>query len=69
MEGNITGRLNPKWARFELKDKENSQNLVVQKPVNANLGLKLNQVFWFSCFKAFALLIFGYSLKAVKVEF
>ena len=45
------------------------QSPVVQKPVNANLGLKLNQGFWFSCYKAFALLIFGYSLKAVKVEF
>ena len=32
---------------------------VVQKPVNTNLGLKLNQGFCFSCYKAFALLIFG----------
>ena len=42
---------------------------VVQKPVNANLGLKVNQGFCFSCYKAFALLILSSSLKEVKVEF
>ena len=26
MEGNITGRLNPKWVRFELTDYQNYQN-------------------------------------------
>ena len=46
-----------------------NQGLVVQKQVNANLALKFNQGFCFSCYKAFALLIFGYSLKAVKVKF
>ena len=45
------------------------QGPVVQKPVNANLGLKVNQDFCFSCQRAFALLIFGYSLKAVKAQF
>ena len=43
------------------------QGRVVQKLVDANLDV--NQGFCFSCYKAFALLIFGYSLKAVKVEF
>ena len=42
---------------------------VVQKPVNANLGLKVNQGFCFSCYKAFALLILSSSLKEFKVEF
>ena len=42
---------------------------VVQKPVNANLGLKVNQGFCFSRYKAFALLILSSSLKEVKVKF
>ena len=40
---------------------------VLQKPVNANLGLKFNQGFCFSSLRAFQLLIFRYRLKATKV--
>ena len=29
------------------------KGLVLQKPVNANLGLKVNPALWFSCFKRF----------------
>ena len=59
------------WKTWLTKNVVFVQDLgrVVQKPVNANLGLKLTQGFCFSCYKAFALLIFGYSLKAVKVQF
>ena len=45
------------------------QGPVVQKPVNANLGLKVNQGFCFSRYRAFPLLISSYSLKAVKAQF
>ena len=41
---------------------------VVQKAVNANPGLKVNQCFCFSSSKAFPLLILSYSLKAAKVK-
>ena len=41
---------------------------VVQKQVNANLGLKANQGFCFSFYKAFPLLILSHSLKAAKVK-
>ena len=41
---------------------------VVQKQVYANLGFKVNQGFCFSCYRAFAQLIFSYSLKAAKVK-
>ena len=41
---------------------------VVQKPFNANLGLKVYQGFCFSCQKACPLLILSYSLKAAKVK-
>ena len=44
------------------------QGPVVEKPVNANLGLKVNRGFCFSCSKAFPVLIFCYSLKEGKVE-
>ena len=44
------------------------QGPVVQKPVIANLGLKVNQGFCFSCYKAFPLLILSHSLKAAKVK-
>ena len=42
------------------------QGPVVQKPVNVNLGLKVNQEYHFFCCKAFALLIFSCSVKAVS---
>ena len=45
------------------------QGPVVQKLVNANLWLKANEGFCFSCYRAFALLISSYSLKAVIAQF
>ena len=44
------------------------QDPVVEKPANANVGLKLNQGFCFSCQKAFPLPILSYSMKAAKVK-
>jgi len=41
---------------------------VVQKPVNANLGLKFNQGSCFSCLKVFSQQIPSGSLKATKVK-
>ena len=40
---------------------------VAQKPVNANLGSKINQGFCISSLSVFQLLIFSYRLKAAKV--
>ena len=45
-----------------------SQAPFVQKAINANLGLKVNHGFCFSCKKALPLLVLSYSLKAAKVN-
>ena len=52
-------------GRRETKD----QGLVVRKPINANLGLKLNRGFsHFSCQKRFQKLFLIYMWRQVKVE-
>ena len=44
----------------------NCHGPVGRTPVNANVGLKVNQGFCFSCWKVFPLLILSYGLKAAN---